>query len=89
MAPRIEKNTFDDKNYETSENDLKPCNLSTSTDSVAADTSSKKYEPKIVWRNVLIFIILHAGALTGVYCCFNASFKTLLFGIDIIIIICI
>ena len=33
----------------------------------------------IVWRNVLIFVFLHIGALCGVICCFFAMKATLIF----------
>lgn len=36
-------------------------------------------ELKIVWRNVAVFVMLHLGALYGVYLCFFAKWETLLF----------
>ena len=34
----------------------------------------------IVWRNVAVFIMLHFGALYGLYTCFYAKWQTNLFG---------
>lgn len=33
----------------------------------------------IVWRNVIVFVVLHIGAVYGVYLCFFAKWQTLLF----------
>lgn len=37
------------------------------------DSSAKEPPMQIVWRNVLIFIYLHAAALYGGYLCFTAA----------------
>lgn len=37
------------------------------------DSASKEPPMQIVWRNVLIFIYLHAAALYGFYLCFTAA----------------
>ena len=34
----------------------------------------------IVWRNVFVFILLHMGALYGMYLCFYSKPETLIFG---------
>lgn len=42
--------------------------------SQSQDVSNDKEPPmQIVWRNVLIFIYLHAAALYGFYLCFTAA----------------
>ena len=38
------------------------------------------FKPEIVWRNVIIFVVLHLMAFYGVYCCFHAKTQTLIFG---------
>lgn len=39
----------------------------------------KKYQWKIVWRNVIAFIYLHVGAVYGLYLCLTgAKFLTVL-----------
>ena len=37
------------------------------------------FTPIIVWKNVLIFSLLHVGALYGIYCCYFAKRETLIF----------
>lgn len=38
-----------------------------------SETANKEPPMQIVWRNVLIFIYLHAAALYGFYLCFTAA----------------
>lgn len=45
--------------------------------------SSKKVQPAdlpIVWKNVILFIYLHLGALYGLYLCFYCKGSTIVFG---------
>lgn len=50
-------------------------------DSGVIETPKKKYERRIVWRNVLIFAYLHLGAIFGLYLVFtSAKLLTSLFG---------
>lgn len=44
---------------------------------VGTDFSFKR---KLVWKNVIGFLILHMFALYGLYLCFYARFWTLLYG---------
>ncbi len=44
-----------------------------SSSSPAVDDSNKEPPLQIVWRNVLIFVYLHAAALYGFYLCFTAA----------------
>ena len=47
---------------------------------VLIETPKEKYEIHIVWRNVIIFVFLHLGALYGLYLAFtSAKFITLVF----------
>jgi hypothetical protein len=41
---------------------------------------------QLVWRNVILFILLHVGSLYGVYCIFYANYYTWFWGKLIIII---
>jgi len=51
---------------------------------IAADEESKeksKYIIHIIWRNVLIFLYLHLGAIYGIYLAFtSAKLITTIFG---------
>lgn len=38
-------------------------------------SNSKKYEWKIVWKNVILFIYFHIGALYGFYLWYNGTKK--------------
>ena len=70
MAPHVEK----EKKYMQKESNQD------ADDSMSSSKNHKEYKPTIVWRNVILFIFLHTGALYGVYSCFYASYKTLFFG---------
>lgn len=69
MAPHVEK----EKKYMQKESNQD------ADDSMSSSKNHKEYKPTIVWRNVILFIFLHTGALYGVYSCFYASYKTLFF----------
>lgn len=47
--------------------------ISSSNSPAAVDDSNKEPPLQIVWRNVLIFVYLHAAALYGFYLCFSAA----------------
>ena len=72
MAPRIE--------------DSEPNHGQIEHEQAAAATNRHFNEKKeqvqmpVVWRNVVIFIMLHLGALYGIYSCFYAKWQTNLFG---------
>lgn len=43
--------------------------------------TTKRPRSVIVWRNVVLFVLLHSSALLGVYLCFTtAMWSTILFG---------
>lgn len=50
---------------------------------------SKEAPFQIVWFNVILQILIHIGALYGVYCCFYAKPQTLIAGDLLIFIILI
>jgi hypothetical protein len=50
-----------------------PLKDSISNSPAAVDDSNKEPPLQIVWRNVLIFVYLHAAALYGFYLCFAAA----------------
>lgn len=87
MAPRLEE-------FEVRPNESITSNENTTTTTTrqrnAAATplirreETAKKEPQeidlpIVWRNVVVFALLHLGALYGIYLCFYAKWQTLLF----------
>ena len=43
------------------------------------NNKDNNFKPKIVWRNVLIQLAFHIGALYGIYLCFYAKYQTLIF----------
>ena len=89
MAPRIEKESLENekKNLDKSgqlsnasdDNNNNNSSSSSGKDQHGAADLAHVRLP-IVWRNVLIFILLHAGALYGACLCWRASYATLFFG---------
>lgn len=88
MAPRIED--FEPKIIERkptdSINDTNPVQAQNANarESIANEIQAKKEDPNEVylpirWRNVVVFTLLHIGALYGIYCCFHAKYQTLIF----------
>lgn len=45
----------------------------TSEENVAMETSEEKYEIRIVWKNVIVFLYLHVAALYGLYLAFTSA----------------
>ena len=79
MPPRIEKETFE---YDPKEGARDELNNSVEPTSVSTLETKDipEFKPQIVWRNVIIFIILHLGTIYGAYCCFHAKRETLILG---------
>jgi hypothetical protein len=67
MAPKIDEITTDKR--------------VSSQDKLVKEANNEKDEDKleIVWKNVAIFIFLHAASLYGVYRCFFCKNETLIF----------
>ena len=60
-------------NLRKAASDRTSVNKSKDTVVPSSETANKEPPMQIVWRNVLIFIYLHAAALYGFYLCFIAA----------------
>lgn len=91
MAPR-NFDTFDPSSLQKTEDDVVvSTNFPSTHTSSNAITSpiqqneiindEKEFKPKIVWKNVLIFIYLHIAAIYGIYLCAFAKYQTLIFAL--------
>lgn len=57
------------------------CDFAGDDDHVSGTVMSKPYKMEFVWRNIILFALLHIGSVYGLYLMlFKASWATLLFG---------
>ncbi len=60
---------------------IRPSSINEDSGPIESTDRSKKTEQfQIVWFNVIIQVLIHVGALYGIYCCFFAKYQTLILG---------
>ena len=94
MAPR-NFDTFDPSSLQQTEDDIITTHIPSTHTTTNTNTpqlqqtpqqyqiinnEEKEFKPKIVWKNVLIFLYLHIAAIYGIYLCAYAKYQTLAFG---------
>lgn len=78
MAPTPEE--FDPKTLEQKEDEINEILHSKNDNVDKISAADAKFDGPLVWRNVIIFIFLHTGALYGIYLVPSAKAATNAFG---------